>query len=458
MKTSFFVLALILSQYLFSQIVYKPTFIDQCTNKPAKNVYWEISDAIKSYGNSYSGMDKVTLPKTGNYKLNCRSISVTPIDINISTSGTVKDTFLTSRLDKTLYIGSDYDKSEYLLCGSLVNGEITDYFSNGKKRMEGTFKKGQPIDSMFTYYRSGLLYNLTTLNKNGFKSITYFDNGQVKNLKTPNKNGFKSITYYDNGQVKAIAHVNHQIKGKCHNNENKIRERVIKNTIYREYYPDGYLKIKQKLQSYKKCYPIDQEQKEKNWSKTFKRKSTGSEYFPDGTLKINRENKKVKIYNENAILIAEIQRKRIFDEDFLNGKHFINDKYYVNYVNSIDDKFYKYKWEKFDSEGVIIRSIIFNHDESVMNSFPELGIHNFLFDKIISYVNGIAFKKLDFRYVKMDNKYIKKVISYKKVQGKWVEEKQIDIPLKRAGVSIGGDNGFGLQRFIHEPLNLKKMY
>lgn len=460
MKYSFLFLVLILSQSMFCQTVYQPTFIDQCTNKPIKRVMWWVSDSIQNYGLEYYGMDKVVLPKTGNYQLNCSPISTTPIDISITTSGTVKDTFLLSRLNKLMTIGGDYDKSEYSLCGSLADGEITDYYSNGKKRMKGTFKKGQPVDSLFTYYRNGLLYNVTTPDKHGFKSITYFENGQVKTLITPNKKGFKNTTYYENGQVEAIVHIKRELNYECHKKEieKKVRERVLKNIILREYYPDGMLKIEQISQSFRKCYPIDQEQKEENWSKTFKRKKTGKEYYIDGTLKMNRENEKVEVYNENGVLIEKIQRKRINDKDFLNGKHFINDKYYLNYVNSMEDKFYEYKWEKFDSTGAINRRIIFNDDESVMNSFPKHSIHNFMFDEIISFSNGIAIKKLSFRYDNGDNKLIKKVILYNKVFEKWVEEKRKDIILKRAGTSIGGDNGFGLQRFINEPLNFNKIY
>lgn len=47
--------------------------------------------------------------------------------------------------------------SEYLCCEKPCDGLITDYYPNGQIRIKGTFKKGQPKDTITEYYLNGNL-------------------------------------------------------------------------------------------------------------------------------------------------------------------------------------------------------------------------------------------------------------------------------------------------------------
>lgn len=188
MKTLLLILGLTLSHSIFGQITYKPTFINQCTNKPVEITFWMISDSTTNYGNEYFGMPTATLPKTGNYKIICPSISEAPINITISTHGTVKDTFSLRQLEYLVFIPSSTAISktpsmptEYFLCNadSLANGKVIDYYYNGKKREEGTFENGKLIDTLSMYYRSGELYKLIIPNQQGVKVTEYSLNGQI---------------------------------------------------------------------------------------------------------------------------------------------------------------------------------------------------------------------------------------------------------------------------------------
>ncbi|NKI25106.1 hypothetical protein HCG49_00855 [Arenibacter sp. 6A1] len=179
MKTILYIVVFVLSQSLFGQVVYQPTFIDQCTNKPIKEVMWMISDSTQIYGNEYLGMDYAKLPRLGNYELNCTSISDTPMKIRIAHNETVKDTFFLKRLLTVIQLNHDKTYSDtppkYYVCNadSLANGTVIDFYSNGKIRDKGIFEKGKLIDTLYTYHRNGKLSKLTIPHKKGYKTIHY---------------------------------------------------------------------------------------------------------------------------------------------------------------------------------------------------------------------------------------------------------------------------------------------
>ena len=188
MKILLYIIGLTFSQSIFGQIIYKPTFINQCTKKPVEDIFWMISDSTKMYGNEYYGMPTATLPKLGGYKLVCPSVSEAPINITISSNATVKDTFFIRRLDYIIYIESKISNKntphippKYFLCSpdSLANGTLSDYYRNGKKREEGTFQNGKLIDTLSIYYRSGELYKLVCPNIEEFKITKYSIDGQI---------------------------------------------------------------------------------------------------------------------------------------------------------------------------------------------------------------------------------------------------------------------------------------
>ena len=74
-------------------------------------------------------------------------------DIYVEDSGKpVRDTFL---LDKTVYIMSTAPSILYEFCGKPANRKITEYYLNGNKKFEGTFKNGRPTDTLKQWYRGG---------------------------------------------------------------------------------------------------------------------------------------------------------------------------------------------------------------------------------------------------------------------------------------------------------------
>ena len=436
MKKLFYIITLIVSQSLYSQITYKPIFINQCTNKIVQKVNWRLSDSIKTYGNDYYGMDHAILPKKGKYILNCSSVSSAPISITIKNNGTVRDTFFLRGLNALLTIKSSKSNSntpnippKYYFCNSKkpANGKITDYYFNGKKREEGTFKNGKLVGRLSSYYRNGALYEVNTPKKKGSQRIMYFENGQIKT-----HNNFKEE--YKNQYDK---------KDQINENENEKKLSWRKWSAI-EYYSNGTLKSKLSTKIYKKRKnergsfgPI---KKEQYWGATYKIK--GKEYFPDGTLKIKRRNDKIEIYNKSAVLLEKIQSKKI------------KNKYFINRADALKSELYKYKWERFDTTGIINRRIIFKYDKSFLMSFPKHGaISNLLFEEIISFVQGKEYEKVVCEYVKERNEFTEKLVLYRKVQEKWIEKKRIAVD--NESDIVGSIRG--LHHFIYQPLDFKRI-
>ena len=191
MKNLLIILIITISQSVFSQINYKPVFINQCTKEKEERVIWWVSDSIKNYGNHYLGMNYATLPKSGDYNLINSSVSSAPINLRIvKNNTTIKDTFYLKRLNAIITIkhpndttSQNYIPPKYFLCkpDSLANGVITDNYFNGNKREHGTFNNGKLIDTLFTYYRSGELHKLTIPAEDKLKVITYTKDGKIVN-------------------------------------------------------------------------------------------------------------------------------------------------------------------------------------------------------------------------------------------------------------------------------------
>ena len=184
MRILLYILLLTFSHSIIGQIIYKPTFINQCSNKPVEEIFWMISDSTKMYGNEYYGMPTATLPKKGNYIMNCPSISEAPVNIIISANGTVKDTFFLRRLSFEVNIGpnnkNNISQPKYFICNpdSLANGRVSDYYFNGNIREEGTFNKGKLVDTLSIYYNTGKLYKLVIPNGKGYNITEYSVDGR----------------------------------------------------------------------------------------------------------------------------------------------------------------------------------------------------------------------------------------------------------------------------------------
>jgi len=341
--------SLLISNSLLSQITFQPTFINQCSNEVDDNSLWVITDSTKAnwHWPDNNNSNQATLPKPGNYHIYIDFDD--PIEFTVNENGIIADTFFIKRLFHEIYLSKT--SSNYFDCENPANGKITDYYFNGKIRMKGTFKKGQPIDTLFSYTRTG----------------------QLTEVFIPNKKGWEKINYFKNGKIKSIY------------NARKKYEK--------EFYPSGQLKS------------------ERYWSR--KNKTKLKEYFPNGILKRNQSHGKLKIYNQNKVVVEKIKRKEILIFERLFAK-----KKYGR------EKFYTYHWESFDDQGIKKREVVFDNDGFLMSPFPDSiqQIDDFLFEKIIFYFNGKEFKKLALE-LENRNGFSRKLVVYRKEGKKWVREK-----------------------------------
>lgn len=247
MTEKIYVLTILFTQTLFGQIIFEPTFINQCTGKIEDNVYWHLTNSDSLFIDDNSNFKTITLPKLGKYQLYLE-LDKPPIDINITKNGINKDTILLKRLNLTIYV-SNPPHSEYFDCEQIANGKVIDKYHNGNIRMKGVFKNGQPIDSLFSYYH----------------------NGQLSRLFVPNKKHWKSTKYFNDGNIKSIFNT------KKHYNK--------------EYYPSGKLK------------------QEEYWGRRRNRKVT--QYFQNGITSKYTERKKQEVFDKNGNLIELFKRKEI---------------------------------------------------------------------------------------------------------------------------------------------------
>jgi hypothetical protein len=114
----------------------------------------------------------------------------------------------TIRIPKILFAGGNELHSKrwiYLNCEKVCDGKETDFFANGNKRTEGTYKNGKPIE-IKEYQKSGILraqyfYENLTLNYN---RVDYYDeNGDLEEYQIYENKKRKTIikTFDKNGQL-----------------------------------------------------------------------------------------------------------------------------------------------------------------------------------------------------------------------------------------------------------------
>jgi antitoxin component YwqK of YwqJK toxin-antitoxin module len=273
MQPSIYILFFILTQTIFGQTIYEPFFINQCTKKLEKGVIWYLADSTKTYGMENLESKPVELSKAGPYKLYV-NFDNPPIAVEITSNKTNRDTIFLKNLDLDIYV-SNPPHSEYFDCGKLANGEVLDFYSNGNLRTKGTFKEGQPIDTLFEYHRNSKLSELFIPSKK-WKRITYFDNGNLKSV-------------YDT-----------------------------KKRLEKEYYQNGQLK------------------KEEFWNK---RHIKSTEFDKNGNVIKTVSKKEQKKFNKNGIVTEKITRKEIlvFDRIFAKNKYDRNNKFYEYKWDTFDE-------------------------------------------------------------------------------------------------------------------------
>lgn len=267
MKNLAILITIFFTNLVLGQIIYEPIFIDQCTNEKEDIIFWYLTDSNNTYYSNESYFEKsIELPRYGKYTLHYGIMGDKSKVISIKMDS-VKDTMLIKRLSLQIHI-SNPPHSEYMNCDSLANGKVIDYYYDGTKRMQGIFKNGQLVDTLFTYYRNGNLSEVLIDKEKFWKRVSYFENQKIKSIYDSRKNYEK------------------------------------------EYFPNGQLK------------------KMKKWRKKKSRYAKIMEYFEDGSLKMKRGNKRLRQFNEDGVLIERIKRKEILIFDRLFSKNLRRNKFY----------------------------------------------------------------------------------------------------------------------------------
>lgn len=206
-----------------AQVSYSPVFKSQCTEQVVQD-YVEVSD---EEGNEYLQPDffsgKLSLPNLGAYILTLPWEP--PIHVTLS-SDNQADTFYTASLLIPVCICSP-PPTHYEFCSEIAEGYCVDYYAPGVIRREGTFKKGDPIDTVKTYYFSGELMEIHVPKKNGDQQVQFYKNGNKKR-QFDGSNGFVDRSYFTDGQL--------QLESKYKNNRSRETE----------YFQNGQLKRKER--------------------------------------------------------------------------------------------------------------------------------------------------------------------------------------------------------------------
>lgn len=207
MKPTLYIFILFCSINLtFGQkIEFKPIFINQCDGKITNKVDWVLLDSNNNVVVFFELEDVVALPYLGNYKLYETDDFFQEDDnyyaINIEKQGLNTDTFYTKKIELLLYVSNPHRSGHYS-CGHLASGTLTDYYYNGNIRLIGTFKDGQPIDTLKEFYTDGAIKEIDIPKTK--QRIIYFRNGNVKfTAFNRSKRKRHIVEYYENGNLKS---------------------------------------------------------------------------------------------------------------------------------------------------------------------------------------------------------------------------------------------------------------
>ena len=199
MKNNKFFLIFFLSTIILhaQEIIYKPIFINQCTNEEDKTVIWDVIDLKQKKSLKKEPFDtEVLLPSLGAFQLVYDFYDPEPI--KIEKTGTTTDTIYLEKLKLSVAI-SNPPFSEYIVCNTLANGRITDYYSNGKIRVTGIFEEGQLTDTLKKYDKEGVLTKLQIPNKKGNRLLDYYKDGKIK-VDLNYRKKYKKF-YYESGKL-----------------------------------------------------------------------------------------------------------------------------------------------------------------------------------------------------------------------------------------------------------------
>jgi len=70
----------------------------------------------------------------------------------------------------------------FWVCDVKCNGKLVDHYSNGNKKIAGTFVNGLPVGKLKRYYCNGRIKEVSVYDKDGFltKRTLFDENGKIK--------------------------------------------------------------------------------------------------------------------------------------------------------------------------------------------------------------------------------------------------------------------------------------
>ncbi len=295
------------------QVYYKAVIINQCTQTIDTSLAIVISNASGFWSLYEKNSTYIELPDTGKYQVFLHYLYQDPYWINITKHGLTIDTFYTDKIRFGWYL-TNPPSSEYIYCDSLCNGKLIDYYFNGNIKKIGTFKNGQPIDTLKEYYQNGKLKKIY---------FPYKQTYEFANTKYPK---YLLIEFDTLENILVFKDIKKGIEKKYRTDKSLISEYYFKNNRnkYSEYYENGKCKIK-----------INRNSK--------------YQYYTNGTLWI-RYKKHVSFFNK----LIDI---------------FYNFKFYKS-----KQDLYIFKFHEYDSTGELIKSGKFFSSEFsdyLLHGFPE---------------------------------------------------------------------------------------
>ena len=145
-------------------------------------------------GVTYSVSDStgiLSLEEEGSYSLSyvIENIDTTQLGrlYNLQmTRDTFSDTLYLESIYSCLEPTSHPNFIEYCCCGMKCEGEKSEYYSNGNKRIEGCFKDGIPVGELKLYYPNGHFKQIDFYSKKGkmFKRVLYDNMGNIMRIET----------------------------------------------------------------------------------------------------------------------------------------------------------------------------------------------------------------------------------------------------------------------------------
>lgn len=164
MKTSIFIIILLLMFYQSGsgqQIVFQLFSRNQCNGSIEKFGFY----SLKKDDNSYGPIDTTYscyLKDTGIYKLSF--FGEKKVYYFNEVNGKYFDTLNFPKIDECYQMHVFFG---FCCCGVKCDGYVVDYYTNGQKRAEGTFKGGKAISEVRYYYSDGRLQKKVKYNNKG---------------------------------------------------------------------------------------------------------------------------------------------------------------------------------------------------------------------------------------------------------------------------------------------------